>query len=216
MASPAQVLANRENAQHSSGPKTQEGKQASSRNSVRHGLTGTQIIMPGEDAAAYEELRHGLHEAHQPATEAELILVNQIAANAWRLMRAQRVETAFLAKLAEGSNDPDAAIAAAFLEKPKEVSRMHRYLMAAQNAYYKAISQLAKLQRERNARPELPPEIGFVSYDGLREPEQPAAEYVTPAFRRGGPFAQPCELGSTRQDLPLYSDYGQTAGNCCS
>ena len=48
MASPAQVLANRENAQHSSGPKTQEGKQASSRNSVRHGLTGTQIIMPGK------------------------------------------------------------------------------------------------------------------------------------------------------------------------
>jgi hypothetical protein len=164
MASPAQILANRENAQRSTGPQTQEGKQAASRNAVRHGLTGTQIVMPGEDAAAYEELRQGLHESYRPAGEAELILVNQIAANAWRLMRAQRVETAFLAKLTEGAKDPDAAIAAAFLEKPKELARVHRYVAAAQNAYYKAITQLAKLQKERAAIEEQ--EIGFVSYNG--------------------------------------------------
>ena len=215
MASPAQILANRENAKRSSGPKTQEGKQSASRNSVRHGLTGTQIIMPGEAAAAYEQLRQGLHDAHQPADEAELILVDQIAANAWRLMRAQRVETAFLAKLAEGSNDPDVAIATAFLEKPKEVSRMHRYVAAAQNAYYRAMSQLVKLQKERIARQELLPDIGFVSCGSLREPEQPAAEYATPSLPHGGPFVQRCELGSMPQDLPPYSDYGQTAGNYC-
>ena len=60
MASPVQILANRENAKLSSGPKTREGKQASSRNATRHGLTGTQIVIPGEDAAAYEELREGM------------------------------------------------------------------------------------------------------------------------------------------------------------
>ena len=48
MASPAQILANRENAQRSSGPKTVEGKQAAGRNSLRHGLTGAQIVIPGE------------------------------------------------------------------------------------------------------------------------------------------------------------------------
>ena len=162
MASPAQILANRENAQRSTGPKTQEGKQAASRNATRHGLTGTQIVMPGEDAAAYEDLRQGLHESHRPANEAERILVDQIAANAWRLLRAQRVETAFLAKLTEGAKDPDAALAEAFLEKPKELARMHRYVAAAQNAYYKAITQLSKLQKERAAFEE--EEIGFVSY----------------------------------------------------
>jgi hypothetical protein len=169
MASPTQILANRENAQRSSGPKTQEGKQTSSRNAIRHGLTGAQIVMPGEDPSAYEQLRQGLHESYHPANQAEHILVDQIAANAWRLMRAQRVETAFLAKLAEGSEDADAAIAVAFLEKPKEVARMHRYVAAAQNAYYKAITQLAKLQRERAsleelAAPECDDAIGFVSY----------------------------------------------------
>jgi hypothetical protein len=87
MASPAQILANRENAKLSSGPKTHEGKQASSRNATRHALTGTQIVMPGEDEAAYEKLRHGMVESYRPANEAERVLVDQIAANAWRLMR---------------------------------------------------------------------------------------------------------------------------------
>jgi hypothetical protein len=168
MASPAQILANRENAQRSTGPKTQEGKQAAGRNAIRHGLTGTQIVMPGEDASAYEELRQGLHESYRPAGEAELILVDQIAANAWRLMRAQRVETAFLTKLTEGAKDPDAALAEAFLEKPKEVARMHRYVAAAQSAYYKAITQLSKLQKERAASEE--EEIGFVSYPDFAPP----------------------------------------------
>jgi hypothetical protein len=149
MASPAQLLANRENAQLSTGPRTEAGKEASSRNSTRHGLTGTQIVMPGEDASAYEELRQGLHLSYDPANDAERILVDQIAANAWRLLRAQRIETAFLAKLAEGSDNPDAAIAAAFLERPKDLARMQRYVTAANNAYYKAMSELAKLQKDR-------------------------------------------------------------------
>ena len=81
-------------------------------------------------------------------------------------MRAQRIETAFLAKLAEGAEDPAEAIALAFIEKPKDVARMHRYVAAAQSAYYKAITQLAKLQKERQAieDQELESTIGFVSY----------------------------------------------------
>jgi hypothetical protein len=186
MASPAQILANRENAQHSSGPKTLEGKQSASRNSTRHGLTGTQIVMPGEDPAAYEQLRQGLHESHHPANEAERILVDQIAANAWRLMRAQRVETAFFKKLAEGAEDPDAAIAAAFLEKPKEVSRMHRYVAAAQNAYYKAIAQLTRLQKEREVMEQTVAElddagIGFVSYRDSAPLPEPSFTLTQPA-----------------------------------
>jgi hypothetical protein len=176
MASPAQILANRENAQLSTGPKTEAGKKASSRNSSRHGLTGTQIVMPGEDASAYEELREGLHFAHNPANDPERILVDQIAANGWRLMRAQRVEAAFLSKLAEGSDNPDGAIAAAFLERPKDLARIARYVTAASNAYYKALSELSKLQKARAAAERQAAMFeswaasqepdGFVSYSG--------------------------------------------------
>ena len=177
MASPAQIIANRQNADFSTGPKTEAGKQASSRNATRHGLTGSQIVMPGEDAAAYEELREGFRQTHGPASEPERVLVDQIAANAWRLMRAQRVETAFLAKLVEDAEDPDAAIALAFLEKPKDMARIQRYVTAAQNAFYKAMSELAKLQKQRaiseqealalefaSALEPTRPQTGFVSY----------------------------------------------------
>jgi hypothetical protein len=175
MASPSQIAANRQNAALSSGPISVEGKGVSSRNATRHGLTGSQIVMPGEDAAAYEEARKGLWQAYEPATEAERLLTDQIAANAWRLMRAQRVETAFLSKLTEGSEDPDAAIALAFLERSKDLARIHRYVAAAQNAYYKAMRELSKLQKERSGSEQEVPEsaasaeehsaeIGFVSY----------------------------------------------------
>jgi hypothetical protein len=151
MASPAQILANRENSLHSTGPATAAGKAISSRNSTHHGLTSTQIVMPGEDAAAYEEMRQGMQDSYCPANEPERALVDQIAANYWRLQRAQRVETAFLAKLAEGSEDPSLAIAAAFLERPKDLDRIQRYVTAASNAFYKAMKELEKMQRERAA-----------------------------------------------------------------
>jgi hypothetical protein len=203
MATAAQILANRDNAQRSTGPKTQEGKQTASRNATRHGLTGTQIVMPGEDASAYEELRQGLHQSYRPAGEAELILVDQIAANAWRLMRAQRVETAFLAKLTEGAKDPDAALAEAFLEKPKELARMHRYVAAAQNAYYKAITQLTKLQKERAAY-ELE-EIGFVSYPresaSIGGPKTENPDTAPASSRQYGP-AQPWSTDGPAAPMP--------------
>src|SRR5688500_15353880 len=59
MASPAQILANRSNAQFSTGPRAEEGKRASSGNSRRHGLTGTQIVMPSEDLDEYDQLLQG-------------------------------------------------------------------------------------------------------------------------------------------------------------
>lgn len=215
MASPAQILANRWNAQSSSGPKTPEGKKAASRNATRYGLTSTQIVIPGEDAAAYEQIRQGLQETHQPYGEAERILVDQIAANAWRLMRAQRVETAFLAKLVEGAADPDEAIAVAFLEKSKEMARIHRYVAAAQNAYYKAMAHLSKLQKQRSIA-EHEGAIGFVSYPDLKEPELPAALYATPEPTHDGPSASPSLSRSMPQDPLRYSGSGQTAENYCS
>ena len=224
MASPAQILANRENAQLSSGPKTTEGKQASSRNAIRHGLTGTQIVIPGEDASTYEDLRKGLRESYTPATDAERLLVDQIAANAWRLMRAQRIETAFLSKLAEDSAHAETAIAEAFVNRPADLMRIQRYVAAANSAYYKAIAQLEKHQKNRIAaeyeqamvETMRPSPIGFVSQLLAKEPAQPAARYGTPDFHRDAPTAQPLEPCSMPQDPRLYSGSGRTAENYCS
>ena len=52
----AQLKANRENAQKSTGPKTDEGKKAASKNALKHGLRSRSFtLIHGEDAEAYEQ-----------------------------------------------------------------------------------------------------------------------------------------------------------------
>jgi hypothetical protein len=47
--SPAQLAANAANAQHSTGPRTSEGKNRSSQNASKHGLTAQEVVIaPGE------------------------------------------------------------------------------------------------------------------------------------------------------------------------
>jgi hypothetical protein len=161
MATPAQVLANRQNSLHSTGPATETGKAASSRNAVRHGLTSKQIVMPGEDPAEYDALRESLIEQFAPAGEIERTLVEEIAAGSWRLARARRHETAILKKLVGDAKDPDEAFAELFLEKPKEVERLLRYITTIERSYYRALNKLQQMQKTRSK--EVEPAIGFVS-----------------------------------------------------
>jgi hypothetical protein len=63
MASAAQYAANRANAQHSTGPKSESGKAASSQNAVKHGLTSSMesvAYLPLEELAALRELQQAL------------------------------------------------------------------------------------------------------------------------------------------------------------
>jgi hypothetical protein len=151
MASPNQLAANRQNALRSTGPVTAPGKAAASQNALRHGLTSTRIVIPGEDPAGYDALREDLLRLHAPANAIERALVEELAAASWRLQRARRVETAVLTKWAADAPDPDAAIAAALLEKPKELDRLLRYITAHERAFYRAMDKLAKAQKERKA-----------------------------------------------------------------
>ena len=51
-----QKTANQANARHSTGPKTPEGKAVIRLNALRHGLLAREVVLPGEDADAFEEL----------------------------------------------------------------------------------------------------------------------------------------------------------------
>jgi len=52
---------NRENSLKSTGPKTEAGKQISSLNALRHGLTSQVVIMPNEDLEAYHRFTESFH-----------------------------------------------------------------------------------------------------------------------------------------------------------
>ncbi len=68
MSTPAQIAANKENAQHSTGPKTEAGKAASSINNFRHGLAGSFMIMDWENREDFDELFDSLRAEHKPTS----------------------------------------------------------------------------------------------------------------------------------------------------
>ena len=57
MTSLKQIAANRLNAYKSTGPRTEEGKQRSRCNAMRHGLTAETVITALESAADYQAYR---------------------------------------------------------------------------------------------------------------------------------------------------------------
>ena len=89
--------ASRANAQHSTGPVTPEGKQRSSANALRHGLTSTRVLLPGESAEEFEALRLSILERYNPADEYELHLATNIAVTMWRRDRMYAIETELFA-----------------------------------------------------------------------------------------------------------------------
>lgn len=97
MATAAQNAANFANAQFSTGPITDAGKEASSRNSLKHGLTAAQtILLPGEDEAAYRALCDRTFQEWKPARAQEEGLVQVLCNTLWRLERCSRLEAVAL------------------------------------------------------------------------------------------------------------------------
>jgi hypothetical protein len=88
---------NRANAQYSTGPRTEAGKQRSSLNALRHGLTAASPVLPSEDPAAYESHCRQFMDEYQPASPTETQLVQELIDASWRLNRIPLLEAELLA-----------------------------------------------------------------------------------------------------------------------
>jgi hypothetical protein len=95
--SEARLNANRANAQHSTGPKTEEGKAKSSMNAVKTGLTGRTVLLPSDDAVIYQQHLNRHFAEFAPATDNEKALVQTIADTDWRLLRIAPLEAGIYA-----------------------------------------------------------------------------------------------------------------------
>src|SRR6185437_5304618 len=67
----------------STGPQTEPGKAASSRNRLSHGFCSKSLYVPGEKPEEFEALQADLTAEHQPANLTEQILVDQMAMSYW-------------------------------------------------------------------------------------------------------------------------------------
>ena len=93
MTSFRQIEANRRNARKSTGPITEEGKQRSRCNAVRHGLTAETVIGALEDAEDYKAFEAAIIADYDAQSAVERELVLRLASLLWRLRRATTMET---------------------------------------------------------------------------------------------------------------------------
>ena len=91
-----QVEANRKNALKSTGPRSPEGKARSRANALKHGLTGSGIVLPEEDRLRWEGRAESWAEELGARGELDLYLAGRAALASVRLDRCVRAETADL------------------------------------------------------------------------------------------------------------------------
>jgi hypothetical protein len=156
MATLNQIQANRRNAQHSTGPRTPEGKAASSMNALQSGVHGESSVIPGEDPAALAALTERLYRACRPQTEIESILVDNIVRAAWRLRRFDRIDAEILIHTIEDSSrypSPNAPAGKAFHQTSATQSRLQRRINDTSRLQREAIQDLQRIQAQRPPPP---------------------------------------------------------------
>src|ERR1700676_4948924 len=97
MTSDLKSATSRANGAKSHGPKTPEGKEISSRNSLNHGFTSKKtVVLKCENEDDFQEMLGRYAATYQPRSPVEEGLVNEMVACRWRMQRLRMIETALM------------------------------------------------------------------------------------------------------------------------
>lgn len=172
---------NRRNALKSTGPRTKEGKAASRLNRLSHGAFAADLLLPGEDAAAFRALEASFHDLYRPATPTEEALVKRIVLAAWRLDRLAAMECRVLRSQADSAistaalfhritdemlasgeprpyNGPGDVIADAWIRDANSgntIVKLSRYQNALERSFYRALHEFRRLRTPAPGTPEI-------------------------------------------------------------
>jgi hypothetical protein len=159
MATEEQIAANRLNAQLSSGPKTEAGRNRSRMNARRHGLTGQVTTMTEEDRAAHDQFSKALIKDLAPDGAMETQLAQRIATDSWRLNRISAIEDNIFAlglqehsgALCPDHDQIDAALTTArvFTMESKNLQLLTLYEQRINRSIQKNLAMLQQLQATR-------------------------------------------------------------------
>ena len=177
MATPAQLAANRANAQRSTGPRSVEGKSVSRFNALQHGADAASPIIPGEDPAEYQELADEYLQRFAAPNPGRAIP----RSNHDRFRLAEAPPQPFGNRSAThilDTESPGFSLAAAILTATpaaKLLARTQRQLAAHQRVWYRAFTELRR-QREREAdedpRDSFGPELSPAEPEEAKTPER--------------------------------------------
>jgi hypothetical protein len=149
MASPAQINANRANAQKSTGPRSAEGKSASRFNALKHGIDAASVVIPGEDPTEYEALAADYRRDFRPQSPSEIFHVDTMLRADWLKRRLELVEADLHRTLL--AETPGASLAAALLsDSPaaKLLARTQRQIAAFERTWHRANTELRRARQQ--------------------------------------------------------------------
>ncbi|HTU48070.1 MAG TPA: hypothetical protein VMF91_23625 [Bryobacteraceae bacterium] len=200
--SEAKRIANAANAQLSTGPASADGKAKSSLNALKNALTGRTVLLPSEDAAAYERHVRDYEKELRPVGQRECDLVQSIADSSWRLQRIPALEFAIYAQgriqFANQFDEHEPGLRPALIELhtalafEKQLRNLHLQEARLHRRREKDLAELRQAQSDRQNRDTQTLETAYRLY--------------TQAKRDNKPF-NPAELGFefSIADIESYS-----------
>src|SRR5580693_9287616 len=175
---------------HSTGPKTPEGKSRCRLNAYRHGLTGQLCVFRPEEQQAYQKHCGVILEALAPVGDFERDIAQSIADDGWRLKRARAIEASTFAlgsyeHTADNTGHPDVddafAQARTWRKDAHNLQLLTVYEQRIQRAIDKNMAQLKTLQTERKeaaAEAMKQAKLLYRFAEAQRKPYQPEAFFI--------------------------------------
>jgi len=154
-------ITSRENGKKSRGPKTPEGKQASSRNATRHGLVAKYLLLNHESADRFHAVITELHHEFQPQTPAESSAVDNMALCRWRQMRLWTWEHAAISHeiLKQQKSLPDVDVPTravlafrSLADQSSSLALLNRYETSYDRQYSRALRRFLALREAKKAK----------------------------------------------------------------
>ena len=173
----AQINANQLNAQQSTGPRTPEGKSATSKNSTKHGLSASYpVIRTPEEQTQFDEMSVAFLEELRPYTPSDQTQFKQLILAAWNIDRCHRLE----AELAAATGSDPLLDETAY----KTLARIESYRLRAERLFHRNLKELKTTDKHRYI-PQIKPNFPTPIYSyGPR---------TTPKIGRNEPC--PCKSG---------------------
>jgi hypothetical protein len=159
-----QHQANRNNAQHSTGPTTPAGKEAIRFNALTYGLRTRVSILPDENAAEYSQLWDELEADWQPQTRTERCYLETMVTSQWLLRRVAESEQRIYVFIAFGE------------ERFKMLGYVAKQRAQLERSFRTAIEDMKQSQKERQAKPQ--PQPVQPAKSAPAQPPVPRPDYV--------------------------------------
>jgi hypothetical protein len=220
MTSELKSATSRANGAKSRGPKTAEGREKSSRNSLDHGFCSKKtILLECENAGEFQTMLGDYAATYQPGSPVEEGLVNEMVACRWRMLRLRLIETALIDSEmdreppeSETTDNPAYQLAFAFrrlVDDSRAISLASRYesrLHRIHERSHRTLRELQQTRRDQMTEPVSPAPV---------QPEPPPAAADNEKSRNEPTPPTPAAARKDRQRLSIVGHPASWGGRSC-